>query len=81
MINPGQGAGGCRSPHKPSAKMTMPKNAMIGPATAQKLEFVMGLLLLMVPRPWNMKMVPNTAMSAPPIIMTGLRRRDCFGMY
>lgn len=30
--------------------MTNPKNAMIGPTTAQKLELVMGLLLLIVPR-------------------------------
>ena len=60
--------------------MTTPKNAMIGPATAQKLEFVIGLLLMMVPRPWNMKMVPKTAMRAPTIIMVGLRRRDDFDM-
>lgn len=62
------------------AKMTIPKNAMIGPTTAQKLELVIGLLLLIVPRPWNMKIAPNTAMSAPTIIMVALRRRDGFDM-
>ena len=72
--------GGLRSPQRPRRRSRIPKNAMTGPATAQKFELVIGLALLIVPRPWNMKIVPKTVMSAPPMIIPRLRCRAAFVM-